>query len=613
MKRNRITKLLALLLALLLAGTALAEIEVAGEELSDNDLGLTMDDVDLELPDVGIDIDLSEALDGLPAADDVPAIDISATSNAETTQLVLGVKEKYALDVQTIGGGKKVKFKSSKTAVATVTSKGVIKGVKKGRAKITCTVGGKTVAVYAVQVLPAPEKVTLSASTLSLGVKQGVTLTPSIPNGTHAAFTWSSKDATIAAVSQEGQISGKKVGTTTVTVKTQNGKKASVKVTVKKAPGKVTLDRITASLQVNGTLRLKATLPANTYSPITWTSSDRKIAKVSASGKVTAVAIGTATITAATYNGRTAACVVTVKPDTETVDYRALLIGQENFNYSVCRRNRGDVYLMADMLRYVKGLYGGRYSVTKKYDLSAAQVLRAIRTTFADADENDVSLFFIATHGDVELSGEGAGMLAMTPNGDLLLKDLADALKAVPGKVIVILESCGAGAAIYADNSGESNKKALYEAIKKRSKAFDAAAISAFANADTGVRVWHDASDFGDIRANTGEFRVENKFYVLTASRYQELSWGKEVEDPYYAYNYFTRWLTQGIGTSESTQTDGSMPADANNNGQATLDELYQYISDVGDDYPFRPAGGGVYYQHVQVYPTKSNFVLFCR
>ena len=52
---------------------------------------------------------------------------------------------------------------------------------------------------------------------------------------------------------------------------------------------------------------------------------------------------------------------------------------------------------------------------------------------------------------------------------------------------------------------------------------------------------------------------------------------------------------------------------DPNSNNQTTLDELYRYISDIGDDYPFRPAAGGVYYQHVQVYPTDSNYVLFCR
>ena len=614
MKHNSISRAFALLLALalMLTGTAVAEIEIAGEGAQDNDLGLTMEDVDLELPEGGLDIDLSGALEGLETVDDAPAADASGTPNVESTQLVLGVNEKHALDVQAIGGGKMVKFKSSKTTVATVTSKGVIKAVKKGKAKITCTVGGKTAAVYTVQVLPAPGKVTLSASSLTLGVKQSVTLTPSIPKDTHAAFTWSSKDTAIAAVSKAGVIIGKKVGSTTVTVKTQNGKKASVKVTVKKAPRKVELDRSTASLTVKGTLQLKATLPADTYSPITWSSSNKKIARVSTLGKVTAVAVGTATITAATYNGRTAACVVTVNPDKDKVDYRALLIGEENFS-TICTRNRGDVLHMENMLINVRGYYGGRYSITKEYDFSAKQVLSAIKTTFADADENDVSLFFIATHGDVVMSGEEAGMLAMAPSGNLLLKDLANALKAVPGKVIVVLESCGAGAGVYANSNGASDRKVLFEAAKKRSKAFDAAAISAFANADTGVRVRYDASDSGDTRANTGEFRVENKFYVLTASRYQELSWGEEREDPYYAHNYFTRWLTQGIGTSDTMPADNSMPADANNNGQTTLDELYRYISDVGDDYPFRPASGGVYYQHVQVYPTNSNYVLFCR
>lgn len=608
MKHNRLSKTLALLLVLLLAGTAFAEIEIAGEGWSEDGLGLVLENADLELPEEGIDIDLSGALDGLDAVDGAGALDISGTPNVEATDIVLGVKEKYALDVQAIGGGKKVKFKSSKTTVAKVTSKGVIRGVKKGKAKITCTVGGETVAVYAIQVVPAPGKVTLSESSLTLGVKQSVTLTPSIPDGTHASFTWSSKDATVAAVSKAGQITGKKAGTTTVTVKTQNGKQARVKVTVKKAPRKVTLNKITASLTVKETLKLKATLPNNTYSPITWSTSDKNIARVSATGKVTAVGVGTATITAETYNGRTAACVVNVEPDPDAADYRALLIGEENFSYDVCRRNRGDVLHMEHMLGTVSGLSGGRYSVTKKYDLSAKQVLSAIKTTFADADENDVSLFFIATHGDVDLTGEYAGMLAMAPSGNLLLKDLASALQAVPGKVIVILESCGSGAAVYANNSsGGSDRKAMFETFKKRSEAFDAAAIRAFANADTGVRVRYGASDSGDTRANTGEFRVENKFYVLTASRYQELSWGNEAEDADRAYNYFTLWLVQGIGVS------GAMPADANNNGQTTLNELYRYISDIGDDFPFTPSSGEVYYQHVQVYPNDSDYVLFCR
>ena len=54
------------------------------------------------------------------------------------------------------------------------------------------------------------------------------------------------------------------------------------------------------------------------------------------------------------------------------------------------------------------------------------------------------------------------------------------------------------------------------------------------------------------------------------------------------------------------------MLADVNKDGKATLNELYNYIANVGDNYPFR-SSGQVYYQHVQVYPANSGYVLFRR
>ena len=622
MKRHTAPRIVAMLLALaMLAMTAaLAEVAVTEDGTVGNGGGAVVEDAGLELSDLPVDISLEdsipelptgligvEALDGIGLKSDDLADLVEMTD--DDPQIVLGVKEKYTLDAEEIGGGKKVTFKSSRKSVASVTSKGVIKGVKKGSAKITCKVGSKTKAVYEVEVVSAPGEVTLDKSSVTLGVKESVTLTPTIPEGTHASFTWSSKDKSVATVTKAGKITGKKAGKTTVTVKTHNGKTAQVTVRVKKAPGKVTLNKSSATMNTGDSLQLKATLPSNTYSKITWSSSDKTVAKVSASGKVTAVAVGTATITAKTFNDRKATCKVTVESSAggETT-YRALLIGEEHFTDDTCVRNRGDVLLMSDMLKTVKGLYGGRFSITKRYDLSGRQVLNAISDTFSDADDDDVSLFFIATHGDMTTDPDYAGALAMTPSGELPLSDLADALKAVPGKVIVILESCGAGAAVYANN-GSKDKKALFEEAKKRTEAFDAAVIRAFSKADTGVEVVLRANelDSSGVRANTGEFREENKFYVLTASRYQELSWGYESGQVETSHNFFTLWLTEGIGTF------GPMLADANDNGQTTLNELYRYISEVGDDYAFRDSSGRVYYQHVQVYPAKCSFVLFCR
>ena len=424
-------------------------------------------------------------------------------------------------------------------------------------------------------------------SKLTLGVKEKYTIDTS---GLTGALTFKSSKAKVAAVSAKGVITGKKAGTAKITVTPKGGAAVTITVTVKKAPSKVTLNKKTATVKVGKTLQLKATLPSKTASnQLTWSSDKPKVAKVDENGKVTAVAPGTATITVKTFNGKKATCKVSV-----TVTYRALLIGQENFSDDYCPRNRGDVKLMTNMLNSVKGLYGGSFTITKKYDQSRSQVLSAISSAFAGATADDVSLFFIASHGVSNEYGYYAGALAMCPEGILPLPELAEALKAVPGKVIVLIESCGSGAAVYGNGKSASAESAAV--------AFDQAVVNAFAEADPGIEVevlpGNVASD--GLVKNTGEFRQENKFYVLTASRHLEDSWGAQ------NWNFFTKWLTDGIATK------GKMPADANKNGQTTLNELYKYISKVGDNYPFYYSYS-YYYQHVQVYPANSNYVLFVR
>ncbi len=589
MRYSRLGRLLALALALMLClpmavaeedagqGDAIAQEEDRAAEAQADALG----EIDLALPG-------SEAADG------------EAAQNAavEPVQVNLGVKQTYAIKVK----GKKLTYKSSNKSVAKVSKKGVVTARKVGKATIRCYSKGKLKAKYTVVVVAAPKKVTLGVTKLTLGVAETFRLEPTITEGSLATFTWSTTRKKVAKVSKKGVVTGVKAGKATIAVTTQNGRTAKVAVTVKKAPGSLSLDRTSLTLGADGKAALKAKLPSGTASKITWTSSDEKVAKVDDGGVVTAVKAGKATITASTFNDHAATCAVRVLPKIDaTVKYRALLIGEEAFSLR-CTRNRGDIGLMANMLNNVIGLYGGSYSVTRKYDLDRDGVLDAIRQTFAKADDNDVSLFFIATHGlsDEYASDEGAGMLSLVPEdygNTLTMGELAAALKAVPGKVIVILESCGSGAGVYANGAGDRDISAALEA-------FDRAAARAFADADPGVWVELDAGqlDSSGARAKTGELRIENKFYVLTASDYREDSWGTE----YGPYNYFTHWLTQGVGDY------GDMPADADGNGLLTLRELYRYISDVGDNYPIR-YNFETYYQHVQVYPSDSGYVLFAR
>ena len=62
---------------------------------------------------------------------------------------------------------------------------------------------------------------------------------------------------------------------------------------------------------------------------------------------------------------------------------------------------------MSKMLESVKGPRGEHFDITSAYDLSAAEVLSAIQKAFDGAEDGDVSLFFIATHGDVDATGNG--------------------------------------------------------------------------------------------------------------------------------------------------------------------------------------------------------------
>ena len=196
--------------------------------------------------------------------------------------------------------------------IATVSKEGVVKGVKAGSTTVTVKTHNGKQATVTVKVVKAPKKVTLKPKTVTLGVKETLALQPTLPAKTHASFTWSVKNKKIATVSKDGVVKGVKAGSTTVTVKTHNGKQATVTVKVLKAPGKVTLDKTSATLDVKQTLQLTAKLPSKTASQIKWTTSNAKVATVSDTGLVTGVAKGKATITATTFNGKKATCAVTV-------------------------------------------------------------------------------------------------------------------------------------------------------------------------------------------------------------------------------------------------------------------------------------------------------------
>ena len=263
----------------------------------------------------------------------------------DTTSLTLTEEETYSLTATVAPANatdKSVTWTSSNTAVATVSSAGVVTAVKAGSATIsvTTTDGGKK-ATCSVTVNPIHVTgVTLNKTSLTLTIGETETLTATVSpaNAADKSVTWSSSNTSVATVSSSGLITAKAVGTTTITVTTTDGgKKATCSVTVNPihVTG-VTLNKTSLTLIVGETETLTATVsPVDaTDKSVTWSSSNTSVATVSSSGVVTAKAVGNATITVTTNDGgKTATCSVKVNPVSVTgvsLDYTSLTMNVGN-------------------------------------------------------------------------------------------------------------------------------------------------------------------------------------------------------------------------------------------------------------------------------------------
>lgn len=164
--------------------------------------------------------------------------------------------------------------------------------------KVTLTLNGQTVkgtlkATYS-------KKYTLKASAVDAKGKK--------VTGKNGKITWQSSNKKIATVNSKGKVTiKKKAGTVTITAKTPNGKKASVKLKAGKKAVKVTKVKITGkkTMKVKKSQTLKAVAAPATAAnqKVTWKSSNKKVATVNSKGKVTAKKKGTVTITATAKDG----------------------------------------------------------------------------------------------------------------------------------------------------------------------------------------------------------------------------------------------------------------------------------------------------------------------
>ncbi|MDR1154026.1 MAG: Ig-like domain-containing protein [Bacteroidales bacterium] len=136
-------------------------------------------------------------------------------------------------------------------------------------------------------------------------------------NTTEPGVHWETSSDAVIAVSQDGTVSPVSPGTAYAMV--YQGERAldSCKVTVNPVyhVESVDLDRNTVKMGLNSSRTLTVTItPENaTYTGIEWTSTDNTVVTVNGGGMITAVGLGTSTVTATSVDGsHTDRCVVTV-------------------------------------------------------------------------------------------------------------------------------------------------------------------------------------------------------------------------------------------------------------------------------------------------------------
>ena len=221
------------------------------------------------------------------------------------TKKTLNVGKSFTLSLKNASGKKistkNISFKSSKTSVATVSSKGVVKAKKKGSATITATYKGK--------------KYTCKVTVSSFGVAEsnvvlyeGETFVQKFydKNGNKVTddlyLHWDTENWGIADIgSRDGLIEANEPGKVRMYANYHN-EIYYFNVTVKEH--KVTVSKNSATLKPGETLKLTAkTSPEG--KTVKWVSDNEKVAVVSGKGVVTPVGGGTCNITAIYQYGDT--------------------------------------------------------------------------------------------------------------------------------------------------------------------------------------------------------------------------------------------------------------------------------------------------------------------
>ena len=208
------------------------------------------------------------------------------------------------------GANEPVKWSSSDPSIVSVNSNGKITGKSSGSATITCEGEYSGVkATKAIQVTSnsnAITEITLTGDS-SMVVDETQYLSYSITPSNATAYKFTSSNSRVATVTMSGLVTAKSAGTTTITCEATDGSgvKATFKITVKNKVTGITLSPSSFTLEKGDTTTLTASIRPTSAdtSGLVWSTSDRSIATVNQSGRVTAKSAGVVIVYCKTTDG----------------------------------------------------------------------------------------------------------------------------------------------------------------------------------------------------------------------------------------------------------------------------------------------------------------------
>lgn len=245
------------------------------------------------------------------------------TLSPATLELVIGQTERLTANIAPTDAVNKIVSWNADDSCVSVSDTGYVTAVRAGEATVTVTtldgLFTATCVVTVAEPIIAVTGIILDQEAISLvvGASRTLTATVSPADATDKTVTWAS-DSPNASVSPAGSVTAISVGTARITATSADGMhSAQCEVTV--TPVHVTgiaLNKSATSIPLGMTERLVASLsPANaTETGVEWSCAGTN-ASVAADGTVTAVALGSAVITARSVDGSfEASCTVTVIP-----------------------------------------------------------------------------------------------------------------------------------------------------------------------------------------------------------------------------------------------------------------------------------------------------------